>query len=436
MRGLLIAAPASGSGKTTVTLGLIRALKDAGHNVVSAKAGPDYIDPKFHQAASSNQCFNLDPWAMRSSTLKSLVSNAAREGDLCIVEGMMGLFDGSKDGTGASADLSIEFEIPVILVMDAASQSHSIAAVAEGFINHRKGCNIVGIVLNRVGSAAHEKMLRDALAPLEIPIIGALPRDETFNLPSRHLGLVQAGEHEDLEVFITEVAKRIGEHLDLDLLVDLAKSIKPAVIGKSFKPLPPLGQNIAIARDIAFEFIYPHLLKSWRQAGASISFFSPLVDEAPAANSDAVFLPGGYPELHAAKLASNQNFLEGLRLAANSNVLIYGECGGYMVLGEVLTDEKGCDHAMANLLPVHTSFASPKLQLGYRKLNPCHANALWTQTLSAHEFHYASVIKQDNNGKLFDAVDATDNSLGPMGHKRGTVMGSFAHIIDYCPDGS
>jgi len=310
MRGLLIGAPASGCGKTTVTLGLLRALKNSGHDVVSAKAGPDYIDPKFHQAASSNICFNLDPWAMRDQTLGALASHVANSGDLFIVEGMMGLFDGSRDGTGTSADLAERFGLPVILVMDVRSQSQSIAAVVQGFAGHRDGCHIAGIILNRVGSASHEKMLRNAIYPLGIPVIGALPRDAAFSLPSRHLGLVQAGEHEDLEAFIERIAKCIEENLDLDLMVELAQPLKTKIGAIPHNPLPPLGQNIAVARDIAFEFTYPHFLQSWRDAGAEVSFFSPLANEAPSKNSDAIFLPGGYPELHAGRLSGNQNFLD------------------------------------------------------------------------------------------------------------------------------
>jgi len=436
MHGLLIAAPASGCGKTTVTLGLIRALIQAGHKIASAKAGPDYIDPRFHLAAGANTCFNLDPWAMRQQTLMSLANLATDTNDLLIVEGMMGLFDGARDGTGSSADLAEMLNLPVILVMDTASQSHSIAAVARGFSSHSHGCHIAGIILNSVGSVTHEKMLRQALAPLEIPVIGALRRDAAFRLPHRHLGLVQAGEHENLEEFVARVATHIVENLDLDLLVKLAQPLNSGQLEPCNNSLPPLGQNIAIARDIAFEFTYPHFLHNWRCAGAGISFFSPLANEAPAKDSDAVFLPGGYPELHAGHLGANQVFMAGLREAANSNTLIYGECGGYMVLGEGLTDAQGKNHVMAGLLPVSTCFAQRKLHLGYRRLTPCDTETPWSQEISAHEFHYASVTTQEEDGRLFMAVDAIGSSLGAMGHRRGCVMGSFAHIVDYSPKAS
>lgn len=432
--GLLIAAPASGCGKTTVTLGLIRAFKRSGLDVVSAKAGPDYIDPKFHQAASSKQCLNLDPWAMSEQNLTSLAAGLTHSGELLIVEGMMGLFDGARDGTGSSADLATVLGLPVILVVDVRSQSHSVAAVVEGFSNHRSGCKIAGIILNRVGSAAHEKMLREALGPTGIPVVGALPRDATLSLPARHLGLVQAGEHDDLETFIEQVAQRIETNVDLNQLRNLAQPLHLETALTDHKPLPPLGQRIAIARDIAFEFTYPHFIRYWQEAGAELSFFSPLADEAPARDSDAVFLPGGYPELHAGKLSANRVFLDGLRRSAKSHALIYGECGGYMVLGEVLIDAQGSPHPMANLLPVSTSFAEPKLHLGYRTLDPVAADTPWRQTLSAHEFHYASVTPQTGAHTLFRATDATGTDLGTMGHRQGSVMGSFAHIIDYRPE--
>ncbi len=430
-RGLLIAAPASGSGKTTLTLGLIRALKLAGHKVAAAKAGPDYIDPKFHLAAGGANCVNLDPWAMRRETLMSLSCDAVSGSDLFIVEAMMGLFDGARDGTGSSADLAEMFGLPVILVVDAKSQSHSIAALVRGFSTHRKNCEIAGIILNRVGSPAHEKMLGDALKPLNIPVVGFLPNEKSLSLPSRHLGLVQAEEHKNLEEFIGEVAHCVSRHLDLELLADLARPLKLDEGSAAANKLPPLGQRMAIACDQAFAFIYPHFLQNWRGAGAELTFFSPLENEVPAQNSDAIFLPGGYPELHAGKLSANVNFLDGLRQAADTGVLIYGECGGYMTLGEALTDEHGQDFPMAGLLPVHTSFADRKLSLGYRRLSPCVANGLWKQSLNAHEFHYASVVTGGRDQPLFEAMNAVGQTVGPMGHRSGSVMGSFAHIIDY-----
>jgi len=191
----------------------------------------------------------------------------------------------------------------------------------------------------------------------------------------------------------------------------------------------PLGQRIAIARDVAFAFAYPHLLQDWHDAGAEISFFSPLADEAPASDADAVYLPGGYPELYAGRLAAAARFRTGMHAAAERGALIYGECGGYMVLGESLVDTEGEDHPMLGLLPLITSFRHRMLHLGYRLLRPI-GDLPWTTPLTAHEFHFARVVSEGDAGPLFEAEGADGTALGPIGLRRGRVMGSFAHVID------
>ncbi|HEY9057056.1 MAG TPA: cobyrinate a,c-diamide synthase, partial [Aurantimonas sp.] len=307
MTGLLIAAPHSGAGKTTVTLGLLRALRRAGVAVGSAKAGPDYIDPAFHAAASGGPCVNLDPWAMRPALVASLAGEAHQQGEAFVVEAMMGLFDGAADGSGSAADLASMLDLNIVLVVDCARQSHSVAALVRGFATHRADIAIAGLILNRVGSDRHESLLREALAPLVIPVLGVLPRQPDLALPERHLGLVQAGEHGDLEAFIERAAGWIEEGCDLPAVTALASAgLEPMAAASpgSVAPLAPLGRTIAVARDDAFAFAYPHLLDGWRDAGAALSFFSPLADEAPAPAADAIYLPGGYPELHAGRLAA------------------------------------------------------------------------------------------------------------------------------------
>ncbi len=219
MKGFMIAAPASGSGKTTVTLGLLRALKRRGEVLAPVKAGPDYIDPAYHRAASGVDCFNLDPWAMRPGLISALSSRMTESGARVLVaEGMMGLFDGAIDGKGSSADLARLLDLPVVLVVDCARQSHSIAALVWGFSQFRKDVLIEGVILNRVGSPRHEAMLRGALAPLGVPVLGALPRDPALSLPERHLGLVQADEHAGLESFLEQAADVMEAHIDMDAL--------------------------------------------------------------------------------------------------------------------------------------------------------------------------------------------------------------------------
>ncbi len=418
-QGLILSAPASGSGKTTLTLGILRALRRRGIAVRSAKSGPDYIDPRFHQAASGQPCLNLDAWAMTPARLRALASGPGH----LLIEGAMGLFDGAPPvGKGATADLAQALGLPVVLVVDTAKQSQSIGAVVSGFAGYRDRVNVVGVILNQTGSARHEKMLRDALLPLGFPVVGAIRRQSGLEHPSRHLGLVQAEERPDLEEFLERVADTVEDGLDLDLLLSLAA---PLPDPDTFVRLPPPAQRISIARDQAFAFAYPHLLADWKAAGASISFFSPLADEAPP-DCDLVFLPGGYPELHAGRLAANQTFLAGMRLAAETGS-VYGECGGYMVLGDGLTDASGENHALAGLLRLETSFAKRKLHLGYRRLKPL--GGLWNSVLNGHEFHYASTIKATGDA-LFEATNAEGEELPPMGLRQNRVSGSFAHVID------
>jgi len=417
MKGLILTAPNSGGGKTTLTLGILRALKMRGIAMRSGKSGPDYIDPRFHEAASGLPCVNLDAWAMSPNRIRHLAA-----GDTPIlIEGAMGLFDGAPpDGKGATADLARILGLPCVLICDVSKQSQSVAAVVEGFSRHATDVNIAGVILNKIGSPRHETMLRRALEPVGLPVLGAVYRDEKLETPSRHLGLVQASERDDLDVFLDNSANITYDSINFDKLIALfEQSSKP-----SDNPiaLPPPAQSIAIASDNAFAFAYPHLLSAWRNAGAELTFFSPLADQAPA-RSDLVILPGGYPELHAGKLAANKTFLSGLREAKS----VYGECGGYMTMGEGLIDAQGTRHEMLGLLPLETSFSKRKLHLGYRNLKPL--GGPWDMPLNGHEFHYATTLKATGT-PLFTATDAEDTELPPMGLINGPHAGSFAHIID------
>ena len=391
------------------------------------KVGPDYIDPAFLAAASGAPALNLDPWAMRPETLAGLVATAAGA-ELVLVEGVTGLFDGAADGSGSTADLAAMLGLPVLLVVDARGMGASVAALVDGFRRHRADVDVAAVVLNRVGSARHERILRAALG--DIPVLGCLPREADLELPSRHLGLVQATEHPALETFLERAAALAESCLDLDLLARLARplALRP---GAAPDLLPPLGQRIAVARDEAFAFAYPALLASWRRAGAELLPFSPLADEAPDAAADAVYLPGGYPELHAARLAGNARFLAGLRAAAARGAAVYGECGGYMVLGERLTDREGRTWPMAGLLPVATSFAEPRLHLGYRDVALLGASPLGVAgaRFRGHEFHYARETER-RGPALLEARTADGERRGPQGCIAGRVAGSFVHLID------
>ncbi len=428
MRGFIIAAPHSGAGKTMITLGILRALQRQSVEVVSAKSGPDYIDPTFHRAASGAPCVNLDAWAMPPAQLRALAT--AKTGDMLVIEGAMGLFDGAPDisnpmGRGSVADLAEILDLPIILVLDAARQSQTAAAIVHGLASLRPGIKIAGVILNQIGSPRHGNMILKAINALGIPVLGAIPRMPEMQMPSRHLGLIQALEHPNLERFIENAAGLIARHIDLDVLQNLAAEIPTT---NHAPALPPLGQNIAIAQDAAFAFSYPHLLSGWRRAGAQFSFFSPLKNEGPDTRTDAVFLPGGYPELHAEKLAHAANFAKAMHMANARNALIYGECGGYMTLGETLCDNKGITHRMLGLLPVHTSFENPRLHLGYRHLQTL-GGLPWENALKGHEFHYATIVHETPDGRLFKAKDSLQTNLPDIGHIRKNTCGSFAHVI-------
>jgi cobyrinic acid a,c-diamide synthase len=427
MSGLLIAAPASGSGKTVVTLGLMRALRRRGIAIAPGKAGPDYIDPAFHAAASGASCLNFDPWAMRPALLLSQAAPSRRSGPL-IIEAMMGLFDGAADGTGSAGDLAALLSLPVVLVVDCARTSQSVAALVTGFSRFRPDVGVAGVILNRVGSERHEVMLRAALARTEVPVLGSLRSDPQLFLPERHLGLVQAGEHLALETFIERAADAIDQGVDFDALFACVEPSVPSY-PPSLMTIPPLGQHIAVARDLAFAFSYPHILEGWRKDGATLSFFSPLADEAPDAAADAVYLPGGYPELHAGRIAGADRFRAGMIAAAGRGARVFGECGGYMVLGEGLVDAEGQAHAMLGLLPLVTSYAVRQRHLGYRRLRslvPDHFSGEFT----AHEFHYSTVVSEGAGERLFEAWDALGAPLGSFGLRRGPVSGSYMHLID------
>ncbi|PWJ20352.1 cobyrinate a,c-diamide synthase [Jannaschia seohaensis] len=410
MPGLILAAPASGSGKTTITLGLLRALRDAGVAVRGAKSGPDYIDPRFHEAASGAPCPNLDAWAMVPETLAGLAAGPG----LLLIEGAMGLFDGAPpEGRGAVADLARLLRLPVVLVVDAARMAQSVGPLIAGFAGHDPEVRIAGVILNRVGSDRHARMLR-AACPL--PVLGAVPRDARLATPSRHLGLVQAAERPDLERFLAEAGAILAESVDLAALQALAAPLPEA-------PRPafaPPAQRIAVARDDAFAFSYPHLLDGWHRAGSEIATFSPLANEA-APPADLVYLPGGYPELHAGRLAANRTFLASLAERA-----VHGECGGYMVMGEALTDAEGKTHRMAGLLPLETSFAQRRLHLGYRRLRS--VCGPFAGDWAGHEFHYATTIRA-KGAPLFEAWDAEGTPLPPAGLRQGAAQGSFLHLI-------
>ena len=433
--GLIISAPASGTGKTTLMLGLLAAFRAQGLTVQPFKCGPDYIDPAFHAAASGRASLNLDSWAMQPSHLAFLMQ-AADGADLVLAEGSMGLFDGvaaiGETGTGASADIAALAGWPVVLVLDVSGQAQSAAATALGFATLRRDVALAGVVLNRVASPRHEALARAGMEAAGIRVLGALPRRESVALPERHLGLVQAEEQPRLAQILLEMGEFVSNHVDLAALRAIATQTQTAVAA-GVRAAPP-GNRVALARDAAFSFIYPHLLAGWRAAGAEILPFSPLADEAPDVSADACWLPGGYPELHAGRLAAATRFRAGLRNFAETRP-VHGECGGYMAMGECLIDASGTRHQMAGFFKLTTSFEKRRMHLGYRLATlaaPIPGHREGTR-LRGHEFHYASILEH-GDAPLAEVVDASGAAVPETGSCTtfdggGRATGSFFHLI-------
>lgn len=435
---LLIAAPRSGAGKTTLTVGLIAALSGRGRRVRALKCGPDYIDAAFHGAASGSDCANIDSWAMSPGHMAAILRSAANADDMLIVESAMGLFDGvagNPGRSGAAADVAVRFGIPVILVIDTGGQAQSTGAVAKGFASFDPRLEVVGAILNGVASERHLRSASEGLAAAEIQRLGWIPKRGEFVFQDRHLGLVQARERHDLTREIEALADQIAQTVDLDRVEALARppleSKDPDPVDRfATRSLDPPGQRIALADDEAFSFFYAHMAADWRTRGAEIVRFSPLNDEAPPEGCDCCWLPGGYPELHAGRIAGARRFLEGLATFAETHP-VHGECGGYMVLGTTLEDADGNSHEMAGLMGHRTSFRNRKLHLGYRRAIVGRDCALGNAGIAVrgHEFHYATLLDEGTDEAFLSVFDGEGAKLGDGGGRRGNVTGTFFHAI-------
>ncbi|QBX35993.1 cobyrinate a,c-diamide synthase [Paracoccus liaowanqingii] len=433
--GLMISAPASGTGKTMLMLGLLTALRRQGLAVQPFKSGPDYIDPGFHGAASGRASFNLDAWAMAPGRIAAHVLGQPAA-DLVLAEGSMGLFDGvalpGETGIGSSAEIAQMMGWPVVLILDVGGQAQSAAATARGFATLRPDLPFAGVVLNRIASPRHEALIREGMAEAGLRVLGALPRQGNITLPERHLGLVQAEETQGLQAILDQAGDFVAAHCDLEAIVAAAAC---RALPASAPPLPltPPGGRIALARDAAFSFVYPHVIEAWRRAGATILPFSPLADDGPDDSADCCWLPGGYPELHAPRLAAATGFRDAMQRFADARP-VHGECGGYMTLGAGLVDAQGVRHRMLGLLGLETSYAKRRMHLGYRRATPLAAvPGLGAQPMRGHEFHYASILAQPD-AALARVTDANGAEVPETGSHRampggGQVTGTFFHLI-------
>ncbi len=415
----LIGAPASGSGKTTVTLGLMRALVCRGLAVQPFKCGPDYIDPMYHRLAAGRESINLDPWMASADHLRKLYARFGVGADACVAEGVMGLFDGWRAGEGSSAEVARTLGLPVVLVVDARSTAYSVAPLLWGFRGFRPGVEIAGVIFNRVGGASHYSFLRDAARDAGVEPLGWLPRSESFAAPSRHLGL----SIENLDAFsptIDAIAEALEQNVDLDRLLELTRGPKPAAPSLSTFNVQR-STKIAIARDEAFNFIYPANLDRLGEQGAELQFFSPLTDATPPPGADLIYIPGGYPEFFTDRLTANTSMRAAIRDHAESGGRILAECGGMLYLCRTLDSAPMC-----GVLPLDGTMEGMRLRLGYRELHLENG-----QRLRGHEFHYSTVRGElPSVARVFSARG--EEVATPLYRRKNTIAG-YTHL--YWADG-
>lgn len=387
---LLIAAAHSGAGKTTVTLGLLRALQQKGYNVQPFKCGPDYIDPILHQVASGNNSINLDRFMMSDEHIRQLYHQFGATADVCITEGVMGLFDGSRKMEGSSADIARLLQIPVVLVLNAKAMAYSAAAILYGLKNFCTDIRIAGVIFNFVESSSHYRFLQEACEDVGVQSFGYLPSNDALQIKSRHLGLdILSPAH--MHAAIAAAADHIEKHIDIAALLEYASVDSPGAGDVYPSPLSESSthKNILVARDAAFNFIYPENIRALKQFG-TVQYFSPL-SATHLPNADLVYLPGGYPELHLEKLSANKAIMQQLKTHYTNGGKILAECGGMMYLGKYITDEKGKPWHMTGILDLATSMERPKLSLGYRTI------MTGAQPVKGHEFHYSQFSDAGTN---------------------------------------
>jgi cobyrinic acid a,c-diamide synthase len=464
---LILAAPMSGSGKTTVTAGLIAAFSARGLRVAPFKVGPDYIDPGYHALAAGRPCHNLDAWMLTPDRLRALFARRTQDVDLALIEGVMGLFDGfsGKDDTGSTAHVARILDAPILLVVDVGAMARSAAAVVQGLRDFDPRVRLAGVVLNRVASAGHARMVQDAIEEnVGVPVVGFLKRDEKLNLPERHLGLIPTpeltpqlanegpgkgrigfaaasssmrGQVDELQGrwqgWLAAVREQVAGVVDLDRVMDLARGAPPlpAADDRLFAHARPARAVVAVARDEAFNFIYEENLDLLRGAGAKIEFFSPLHDGALPRGTQALYLSGGFPEIYAAELAANESMRAEIRCAFGSRLPIYAECGGLMYLTEEIADGAGAGCRMVGILPGRSAMTG-HLTLGYRVVRASSDNWLWRkgETIRGHEFHYS--LWENRPANLPPAYELLPGEFQPELQTEGAcvnnLLASYVHL--------
>lgn len=388
----LIAAPASGSGKTTITLGLLRALARRGLQAQPFKCGPDYLDPVHHQIAAGQVSINLDTFMASPGHVRQLYSRYSAAADVAVTEAVMGLFDGADKMQGSSAEIAALLNLPVILVVDAQAMAYSAAALIYGFKNFYSGIQLKGVIFNHVNTGAHYRFLEDACQDAGVEALGYLPYQADLHIPSRHLGLSIAADP-DLDARCDRIAAALSQTVQIDRLLEI--SLSPLAEEKA-SPAParptPTRPRIAVARDEAFSFTYAENLEVLSHLG-EVFFFSPLHDPV-LPPCDLLYLAGGYPELFLAQLSQNRQMRTSIRTYCENGGKTYAECGGMMYLGQAIRDQQGQHYEMVNFLDLTTSMEKPEIHLGYRIVT------MGDLCIKGHEFHFSSCQPQLGAGTL------------------------------------
>lgn len=416
---LLIAATNSGCGKTTFTLGLLRLLRRRGLEVAGFKCGPDYIDPKFHQLASGRESINLDLYMMSPEHVGSTYARYSQGADAIVVEGVMGLYDGSEKMQGSPAEIAKLLDIPVVLLVNAASSAYSVGAIIYGYKHWQPGVRIVGVVFNRVASENHYSFLADAARDAGVESLGYIPRTQSLEVPSRHLGL-SLEELARLDAFPDQVADLLEAHVDIARLLELCASPSPQVIEEQLPEPSAQGMRIAVARDEAFNFSYPENIRALERLGA-VCYFSPLRD-ATLPECELLYLPGGYPEFYLDRLSANSAMRSSIRDYAEAGGRILAECGGMMYLTRAIIDEDGSSYPMCGILDNAATMQGMKLSLGYRCVR---TKAL---ELRGHEFHYSRLTEAGSEAVVAEQFGAKGNKVPTALYRYRNVLAGYTHL--------
>ena len=451
MKSIVIAAPMSGSGKTTITLGLLECLKRRGLVVAPFKVGPDFIDPGWHKLATGRPSINLDGWMCTEHFVRDTFARHARGADITVIEGAMGLFDGidGDSEAGSTAQIARFVNAPVILVVDAKSQARSAAALVRGFAGFDPRVRVAGVIFNNVGSENHARILRQAMASSlpEIRVLGCIPRDERMHIPSRHLGLVTAAENPIHEDFLGHLAGVVEKYVDMNSLLSSAE-LGCQTYTFDIRLVKSVGLTpIAVARDEAFCFVYEDNLRLLREAGAEICEFSPMRDSALPEGIGGIYLPGGYPELYAEHLASNEAMKTAIREAVEKDMPVYAECGGFIYLtrGQAsATDINGVKRGnstrlleFAGIFPVTTRMLPRRKALGYRQVELLADSPIARKGSVArgHEFHYSEMEAMPEWVERVYMISRKENVLGSEGFRYRNCLASYVHLhFGSCPE--